>query len=95
MSCTASKPSTPKSIDPVPRFLEHTCHWPGCGRAVAPKFWGCSECWFRLPKYLRDKIWAAYVPGQEVTKTPSKEYVRVAREVQAWIRDNWPNLFRT
>ncbi len=73
--------------------MNHTCHWPGCGRIVEPKFWGCIECWLRLPKYLRDKIWAAYVPGQEIRKDPSREYVAVAREVQEWIKTNWPDLF--
>jgi hypothetical protein len=50
--------------------------------------WGCKSHWFQLPKYLRDKIWAAYVPGQEIRKDPSQEYLDVADEVQRWIRDN-------
>ena len=37
-------------------------------------------------------IWAAYVPGQEITKTPSAEYMEVAREVQRWINDRSPVL---
>jgi len=41
-----------------------------------------------LPKELRDEIWAAYVPGQEITKTPSKKYIKVARKVQNWIKQN-------
>jgi hypothetical protein len=44
----------------------------------------------KLPKLLRDRIWQAYSIGQEITKTPSREYVLVAREVQAWIRANFP-----
>ena len=64
----------------------HTCHWEGCGKQVPPAKWGCSTHWFRLPKSLRDRIWAAYVPGQEVSMTPSKEYLAIAAEVQAWIR---------
>jgi hypothetical protein len=47
--------------------------------------WGCREHWFKLPLRLRSKIWRAYQPGQEITKTPSKEYFAVAREVQEWI----------
>lgn len=66
----------------------HTCHWPGCRTTVPPKMWGCKSHWFQLPKYLRDKIWAAYVPGQEIRKDPSQEYLDVADEVQRWIRDN-------
>jgi len=65
--------------------MSHTCHWPGCGRSVPPQLWGCKTCWFKLPKHLRDRIWRTYVPGQEIAKTPSREYIEAAREVQAWI----------
>lgn len=41
-----------------------------------------------LPKYLRDEVWRTYVPGQEITKTPSREYLDVADKVQQWIRIN-------
>ena len=71
----------------------HTCHWPGCETEVPPKMWGCRPHWYRLPKTLRDKVWAAYVPGQEITKTPSAEYVEVAREVQRWIQNHDARLF--
>lgn len=63
----------------------HTCHWPGCTKRVPPAMWGCKPHWFKLPLGLRSKVWAAYRPGQEDTKTPSRRYVEVAREVQAWI----------
>jgi hypothetical protein len=66
----------------------HTCHWPGCGKRVPPAMWGCKRHWFMLPADLRAKIWGAYRPGQEITKTPSREYVAIAREVQEWIRTN-------
>ena len=54
--------------------------------------WGCRPHWYKLPKTLRDKVWSAYAPGQEITKTPSAEYVKVAREVQRWISDHYPSL---
>lgn len=63
----------------------HTCHWPGCGKAVPPAMWGCKGHWFKLPKVLRDRIWETYRPGQEITKTPSAAYLAVAQEVQQWI----------
>lgn len=47
--------------------------------------WGCKEHWFKLPRVLRDAVWKAYRPGQEVTKTPSPEYLAVAALVQGWI----------
>ncbi len=68
--------------------MKHTCHWTGCNAEVPPRMWGCSHHWFRLPVALRRKILAAYVPGQEITKTPSAAYLEAAREVQWWIRDN-------
>ncbi len=67
---------------------DHHCHWPGCEMQVPPAMWGCRRHWFTLPKGLRDRVWAAYVPGQEVTMTPSEEYLAVASEVQAWIREH-------
>lgn len=62
----------------------HHCHWPSCSTPVEPARWGCVKHWFVLPKSLRDRVWAAYVPGQEISKTPSARYIQVAREVQAW-----------
>lgn len=89
-------PSKPTKAEKVAYVLkgkqtrEHACHWPGCGKQCPPAMWGCYRCWMKLPKYLRDKIWQAYQPGQEVTMTPSREYVRVANEVEEWIRENYP-----
>lgn len=55
---------------------------------MPPALWGCREHWFRLPKPLRDEIWRAYRPGQEVTKDPSRAYLEAARKVQRWIEEN-------
>lgn len=63
----------------------HACHWDGCERECPPAMWGCRQHWFTLPKFLRDQVWRAYVPGQEVTKTPSQRYLLVAGMVQKWI----------
>ena len=68
--------------------MAHTCHWPGCTKAVPPAMWGCKPHWFALPKALRDNIWKTYVPGQEITKTPNGAYILAAREVQEWIAAN-------
>jgi len=65
----------------------HTCHWPGCTRRVPPARWGCRVHWFRLPLVLRNRIWATYVPGQEITKTPSAAYIEAARDAQRWIAE--------
>lgn len=65
--------------------MTHTCHWPDCDKEVPPAMWGCKSHWFTLPKWLRGKVWDAYVPGQEISKTPSEAYIDVAHEVQDWI----------
>lgn len=69
--------------------MSHTCHWPNCPVKVPPKLWGCKKHWFMLPANLRKLIWATYVPGQEITKTPSEEYLRAANQVQSWINQNY------
>lgn len=66
----------------------HHCHWPGCDKQVPPAMWGCSRHWFALPKALRDAIWRTYRPGQEKDFSPSRAYVEVANDVQAWIKAN-------
>jgi hypothetical protein len=66
----------------------HACHWPGCGKQVPPAMWGCKAHWFALPKALRDRIWDTYEIGQEVTMTPSAEYLAAAHAVQLWIEEH-------
>lgn len=63
----------------------HGCHWPGCEAQVPPAMWGCKHHWFKLPKHIRDAIWAAYRAGQEDTLTPSSAYIKAARAAQDWI----------
>lgn len=53
----------------------HTCHAAGCKVTVPPKMFMCKRHWYMLPKTLRDDVWAAYRPGQEIDKRPSAEYV--------------------
>ena len=67
------------------QFRKHACHWPGCSKQVPPAMWGCALHWYRLPLRLRRAVWAAFEPGQEVSRSPSPEYLRVADEVQRWI----------
>lgn len=69
---------------------DHHCHWPGCEKKVPPAMWGCSRHWYLIPANLRRRIWATFVPGQEISKTPSPEYVKAAMAVQDWIKANYP-----
>lgn len=66
----------------------HHCHWPDCDKQVPPAMWGCMGHWKALPKDLQARIWATYVPGQEVSGTPSRAYLEAAKAVQDWIRAN-------
>jgi hypothetical protein len=68
----------------------HGCHWPGCDRKVSPAFWGCIQHWRRLPLDIQRAIWRSFQPGQEKSKTPSREYVEAARAAQDWIAANYP-----
>lgn len=70
----------------------HHCHWIGCEVPVPPKMWGCRAHWYALPKDLRNQIWRTYVPGQEISKTPSREYIEVVNKVQHWIKENYFKL---
>ena len=81
--------------DPEPSVAEvrahmerHTCHWLSCNVAVPPRLWGCKTHWFMLPPQLRSRIQAAYHPGQEIDKKPSREYLDAAQAVQDWIRQH-------
>lgn len=86
-----SKEEKVKYVKSQSQTRYHLCHWPGCTKQCKPAYWGCFAHWIKLPKYLRVKLWDCYQPGQEVKGTPSREYVEVAREIQNWIKENYPN----
>jgi hypothetical protein len=50
--------------------------------------WGCKAHWMRLPRELRNRIWATYRPGQEIDMLPSEEYLEAADVVQKWIAEH-------
>ena len=56
--------------------MKHLCHAHGCRKAVPPKLLMCLKHWKMLPKNFQDDIWATYVPGQEIQKNPTKEYLK-------------------
>jgi len=65
----------------------HTCHARGCNTPVPPRMFMCRGHWFSLPKAKRDAIWREYVPGQEVRKNPTPEYLAVARDAINWLAE--------
>lgn len=66
----------------------HACRWPTCPRQVPLKMWGCKTHWFRLPKAIRDRIWATYRPGQEETLDPSAGWIEADEMAREWAREN-------
>lgn len=34
-----------------------------------------------VPKSMQQELWAVYVPGQEIRKDPTKEYMEVAFKI--------------
>lgn len=36
------------------------CPGNGCGKAIGAEMVACKSCWFKVPKPLRDRIWALY-----------------------------------
>jgi len=56
--------------------MTHTCHTVGCDVEIPPKMLMCKRHWYELPREDRDLVWSLYEPGQEITKTPSAEYIR-------------------
>jgi len=64
--------------------MSHLCHAIDCPKHVPPRMLMCRQHWSMVPKTLQAAIWEAYVPGQEITKTPSAKYMQVQQQaVQA------------
>lgn len=63
--------------------MKHTCHAKRCTVSVPPKMFMCKRHWYMVPRDLRAAIWATYVPGQEIRKDPTSEYLDTAMEAIA------------
>jgi hypothetical protein len=59
--------------------MAHLCHAKACEVAVPPKMFMCKRHWYMVPKPMRDEVWAVYVPGQEIRKDPTLEYLLVTQ----------------
>lgn len=57
---------------------QHACHAHGCAVLVSPRLLMCSRHWMMVPSALKALVWSTYVPGQEVRKDPSREYLDAA-----------------
>lgn len=58
-----------------------------CEVAVPPRMFMCKKHWYALPKAMRDRIWATYVPGQERRMDPTPEYMEATRDARNWLAD--------
>ena len=65
----------------------HTCHAHGCDTTIPPKLFMCRPHWYMVPKVLRAEIWRTYRPGQEIDKSPTDEYLQIAVQAIAAVRD--------
>lgn len=43
--------------------------------------------WFMLPVRMRRELWAVYIPGQEIRKDPTPEYLEVAQRCIRYIEE--------
>lgn len=56
----------------------HRCHALNCERPVEARFLMCPPHWRMVPLELQRRVWATYVPGQEVRKDPTAAYLEAA-----------------
>ncbi|HLO87207.1 MAG TPA: hypothetical protein VK203_19675 [Nostocaceae cyanobacterium] len=59
---------------------KHLCHVPGCNVEVPPKLLMCKPHWNLVPPLLKAEVCRCYRPGQEITKTPTAEYLKASRQ---------------
>jgi hypothetical protein len=62
--------------------MKHECHAYGCTTSVPPKMLMCLKHWKMVPKFAQDDVWATYLPGQEVRKDPSSDYIKAQQRAR-------------
>ena len=55
------------------------CHADGCSVEVPPRLLMCASHWRMVPRWLKKRVWATYVVGQEVRKDPTAAYMEAQR----------------
>ena len=56
--------------------MKHLCHAHECKASVPPRMLMCLKHWRMVPKFAQDDIWKNYVPGQEIRKNPTNDYIK-------------------
>lgn len=57
---------------------DHLCHAMACKIPVDPSLLMCGPHWKRVPKSFQARLWRWYIPGQEIRKDPTMEYLKAA-----------------
>lgn len=83
-SATCPLPAPKKPTERTPRRKEpvkvpHVCHAMQCKKEVPPKLLMCGRHWAMVPDNIQKMIWKYYVPGQEVRKDPTVDYLNWMR----------------
>jgi len=65
----------------------HTCHAHGCDVEVPERMFMCRAHWAMVPKAMQRELWAVYVEGQEISKTPTSEYLAVAIKIRNYVKE--------
>lgn len=68
--------------------MKHLCHATGCPVETPPRLFMCGRHWGMLPTEMKNDINRLFRPGQEVSKTPSKQYMLAALAAVKWLRKN-------
>lgn len=58
--------------------MKHTCHAVQCPTDVPPKLLMCPKHWRMVPRQLQRNVWSHYRIGQEIDKSPTREYLDAA-----------------
>lgn len=58
--------------------MTHRCHARECEVEVPPEMLMCRTHWFRVPRHIRQAVWANYRRGQCDDKNPSEEWHEAA-----------------
>jgi len=55
-----------------------SCPVLGCGEQIDTSRLMCRRHWYRVPKQLRDQVWATWRSGQGVLRREHQDAVRIA-----------------
>lgn len=66
---------------------KHLCHAEGCSVEVPPKMLMCLRHWRMVPQVVQREVWRHYVPGQEIRKDPTREYLAAMKNAIEAVAD--------